>query len=156
EEIEAARKAAEKEKRAFQHARAKMSPTPVPGQPAVVRLKMPREGTLRLSDIIRGEVEFQWAQEQDHVIQRADGSFLYHLASIFDAQDSGIPHVIRAEEPLSNPPRQVFMIQALGSPLPKYAHLPYVAEPGSKRKLSKRKLEAYLKQPDFAKVHQHG
>ncbi|MEP6655167.1 MAG: glutamate--tRNA ligase family protein, partial [Myxococcales bacterium] len=56
----------------------------------------------------------------------------------------------------SNTPRQVFIVQALGYPLPAYAHLPYVAEPGSKRKLSKRKLEAYLKNPDFAQVHQHG
>ncbi len=48
------------------------------------------------------------------------------------------------------------MVQALGYPMPAYAHLPYVAEPGSKRKLSKRKLDAYLKNPDFAQVHQHG
>jgi glutamyl-tRNA synthetase len=48
------------------------------------------------------------------------------------------------------------MVQALGYPMPKYAHLPVVAEPGSKRKLSKRKLEQYLKNPDFKKVHDHG
>src|SRR5262249_5026656 len=70
--------------------------------------------------------------------------------------DFAVTHVIRAEEHLSNTPRQVFIAQALGYPLPRYAHLPYVAEPGSKRKLSKRKLEQYLKNPDFAKVHQHG
>ena len=50
----------------------------------------------------------------------------------------------------------MFIAEALGYPLPAYAHLPYVAEPGSKRKLSKRKLDAYLKNADFAKVHQHG
>jgi len=105
---------------------------------------------------VRGEVEFQWAQEADHVIQRADGSFIYHLANIVDDKDYGITHVIRAEEHLSNTPRQVFMIQALEYPLPQYAHLPYVAEPGSKRKLSKRKLDQYLKNPDFKKVHDHG
>src|SRR5581483_4479797 len=65
-------------------------------------------------------------------------------------------HVIRAEEHLSNTPRQLFMIRALGYDEPKYAHLPYVAEPGSKRKLSKRKLDAYLKNPEFKKVHDHG
>src|SRR5262249_20250149 len=70
--------------------------------------------------------------------------------------DFGISHVIRAEEHLSNTPRQVFMAQALGYPLPDYAHLPYVAEPGSKRKLSKRKLDSYLKNPEFAKCHHHG
>jgi len=153
-EIEAERKACEKEKRQFVHARKQMSSTRTPG--AVVRLKVPREGTLKLADLVRGEVEFQWAQESDHVIQRADGSFIYHLASIVDDYDYGITHVIRAEEHLSNTPRQVFMLQALGYPMPQYAHLPYVAEPGSKKKLSKRKLDQYLKNPDFKKVHDHG
>jgi glutamyl-tRNA synthetase len=106
--------------------------------------------------LIRGNVEFQWAQEQDHVVQRPDGTFIYHLANVVDDFDFKISHVIRAEEHLSNTPRQVFMVQALGYPMPQYAHLPYVAEPGSKKKLSKRKLEAYLKNPDFAKVHTHG
>jgi glutamyl-tRNA synthetase len=64
--------------------------------------------------------------------------------------------VVRAEEHLSNTARQVFIAQSLGYPLPRYAHLPYVAEPGSRRKLSKRKLDSYLKNPDFARVHQHG
>src|SRR6185369_767872 len=101
-------------------------------------------------------VDFDWAQEADHVIQRADGSFIYHLANVVDDHDFAITHVIRAEEHLSNTPRQVFIAEALGYPLPAYAHLPYVAEPGSKRKLSKRKLDAYLKNPDFAEVHRHG
>jgi glutamyl-tRNA synthetase len=126
------------------------------GRKWVVRLKMPREGVLKLQDLVRGEVEFTWAQEADHVIQRGDGSFIYHLANVVDDFDFRITHVIRAEEHLSNTPRQVFMVQALEYPLPHYAHLPYVAEPGSKRKLSKRKLDQYLKNPDFAKVHQHG
>ena len=117
---------------------------------------MPREGKLVLRDLVRGDVEFEWAQEADHVVQRSDGSFIYHLANVVDDHDFEITHVIRAEEHLSNTPRQVFIAQALGYPLPAYAHLPYVAEPGSKRKLSKRKLDAYLKNPDFAKVHQHG
>jgi glutamyl-tRNA synthetase len=163
EELDVERKAAEKEKRQFVYdrrfaaadadARARFE---AEGRKWVVRLKMPREGTLVLEDHIRGKVEFQWAQEQDHVVQRGDGSFIYHLANVVDDRDFGITHVIRAEEHLSNTPRQVFIAQALGIALPEYAHLPYVAEPGSKRKLSKRKLDAYLKNPDFAKVHQHG
>lgn len=153
-EIEAERKRCEAEKRPFVHARKHASSTKTPG--AVVRLKMHREGTLIVRDLVRGDVEFQWAQEADHVIQRADGSFIYHLANVVDDRDYGITHVIRAEEHLSNTPRQIFMIEALGWPLPQYAHLPYVAEPGSKRKLSKRKLEQYLKNPDFKKVHDHG
>ena len=82
------------------------------GGKAVVRLKMPREGTLRhCTTSIRGDVEFDWASEQDHVIQRADGTCLYHLASVVDDYDFEITHVIRAEEHLSNTPRQMFIAQ---------------------------------------------
>jgi glutamyl-tRNA synthetase len=126
------------------------------GRRSVVRLKMPREGLLVLRDLVRGEVTFTWALEQDHVVQRQDGSFIYHLASVVDDYDFGVTHVLRAEEHLPNTPRQVFIIQALGYPLPVYGHLPYVAEPGSKSKLSKRKLDKYLKNPDFASIHEHG
>lgn len=158
EEMDAERKAAEAEKRHFTYSRKYAAEVYArdASRKAVVRLKMPREGTLVLDDVIRGRVEFTWAQEQDHVIQRADGSFIYHLANVVDDFDFKITHVIRAEEHLSNTPRQVWMVDALGYPRPTYAHLPYVAEPGSKRKLSKRKLDQYLKNQEFLKVHQHG
>jgi glutamyl-tRNA synthetase len=162
-EMDAERKAAERDKRPFQYSRRFMAATDVDrsrfegeGRTGVVRLKMPREGKLALHDLVRGVVEFNWAEEADHVVQRSDGSFIYHLANVVDDRDFEITHVIRAEEHLSNTPRQVFIGEALGCPIPAYAHLPYVAEPGSKRKLSKRKLEAYLKNPDFAQVHRHG
>ena len=117
---------------------------------------MPAEGTLALDDLVRGRVEFAWAGEQDHVIQRADGTCLYHLANVVDDHDFQITHVVRAEEHLSNTPRQVFMLEALGYPRPAYAHLPFVAEPGSRNKLSKRKLDKYLKNRDFAELLEHG
>lgn len=125
------------------------------GRDGVVRLKMPREGFCTFKDHIRGEMRVAWADEQDSVIQRADGTCLYNLASVVDDFDMKITHVIRAEEHLSNTPRQVFMVDALGYPRPEYAHLPFVAEPGSKNKLSKRKLASYLKNADFKKVHEH-
>ncbi|MCU1279432.1 MAG: Glutamyl-tRNA synthetase, Glutamyl-tRNA(Gln) synthetase [bacterium] len=163
DELDGERRAAEAEKRQFQYSRRWMAKSDedrarfeAEGRKWVVRLKMPREGKLVLHDLVRGDVEFQWEQEADHVIQRGDGSFIYHLASVVDYFDFEITHVIRAEEHLSNTPRQVFIVQSLGYPLPEYAHLPVVAEPGSKRKLSKRKLEQYLKNPDFKKVHDHG
>ena len=81
---------------------------------------------------------------------------LYHLASAVDDHDFGITHVIRAVEHLSNTPRQIFIARGLGYDLPAYAHLPYVAEPGSAEKLSKRKVGAYLRHPDFRKLHEHG
>jgi glutamyl-tRNA synthetase len=163
EELQQEREAAEKAKETFVYSRRWMAETDADaarfaaeGRAAVVRLKMPREGKLILPDLIRGDVEFEWAKEQDHVIQRADGTCLYHLANVVDDHDFKISHVIRAEEHLSNTPRQVFIIDALGYERPQYAHLPFVAEPGSKNKLSKRKLDKYLKNRDFAQVNEHG
>lgn len=126
------------------------------GRQGVVRLLMPREGQFVLNDLIRGEVRIDWASEQDHVIQRTDGTCLYHLATVVDDHDMQISHVVRAEEHLSNTARQAFMFEKLGYVLPQFAHLPYVAEPGSKTKLSKRKLDKYLKNRDFAQLMEHG
>ncbi len=163
EEVQAEREAAEKAKEAFVYSRKWMAETPeqraafeAEGRTAVVRLKMPREGTLVIPDLVRGEVRFDWAREQDHVIQRADGTCLYHLATVIDDRDFEITHVIRAEEHLSNTPRQIFIAQSLGIEPPTFAHVPFVAEPGSRNKLSKRKLDKYLKNRDFAKLNQLG
>lgn len=163
EELQAEREEAVAAKRTFVYSRRWGAETDADrqrfeseGRNGVVRLKIPREGRLVIHDLIRGDVEFDWAMEQDHVIQRADGSFIYHLANVVDDHDFGITHVIRAEEHLSNTPRQIFIAQSLGIPLPQYAHLPFVAEPGSKTKLSKRKLDKYLKNNDFAKLVNHG
>src|SRR5687767_13876544 len=94
EEIDAERKAAEKEKRSFLYSRRWMAETPAQraqfeaeGRKGVVRLKIPREGHCRFHDLIRGAMEFEWAREQDHVIQRADGSCLYNLANVVDDHD---------------------------------------------------------------------
>src|SRR5437870_13352848 len=126
------------------------------GRKGVVRLQMPREGRCVFDDHIRGRVEVAWSEEQDHVIQRADGTVLYNLANVVDDYDMRITHVIRAAEHLSNTPRQIFIAQGLGYALPEYAHVPFVAEPGSKNKLSKRKIGQYLKNPDFKKVLEQG
>ncbi len=163
EESAAERAAAEAEKRPYLYSRRWMAETPAQrakfeaeGRQGVVRLKMPREGACRYHDHIRGDMEVQWAGEQDSVIQRADGTVLYNLANVVDDFDMKISHVIRAEEHLSNTPRQIFIAQSLGYPLPEYAHVPFVAEPGSKNKLSKRKIGQYLKNPDFKRVYEHG
>jgi glutamyl-tRNA synthetase len=163
EELQAERDDAQKAGRPFTYSRRWRAETAAnaacfeaEGRQGVVRLLMPREGTLVLDDVVRGRVEFPWANEQDHVIQRADGSCLYHLATVVDDHQMQISHVIRAEEHLSNTPRQVFIFQALGYELPQFAHLPYVAEPSSKTKLSKRKLDKYLKNKDFARLMDHG
>ena len=163
DELTAERETAQAEKRSWIYSRQWMADTPekqqqfeAEGRASVVRLKMPREGMCVIDDLVRGRVEFPWASENDHVIQRADGSCLYSLASVVDDYEMQISHVIRAEEHLSNTPRQIFTAEALGYEPPTFAHLPYVAEPGSKNKLSKRKIAKYLKNPDFGKVYAHG
>jgi glutamyl-tRNA synthetase len=163
EELQAERQVAEREKRSFLYSRQWMAGTPADrarfeaeGRKGVVRLKMPREGVCRFHDHIRGDMTFDWSREQDHVIQRADGTCLYHLASVVDDHDMHITHVIRSEEHLSNTPRQIFIARGLGYDLPEYAHLPFVAEPGSKNKISKRKIAQYLKNSDFKKLYEHG
>lgn len=163
DELKAEREAAEKEKRAFLYSRRWMAETDeaaakfaAEGRTQVVRLKIPREGKCIFDDAIRGRCEFDWDKEQDHVVQRADGTCLYHLASVVDDFDFRISHVIRAVEHLSNTPRQIFIAQSLDYPLPAYAHLPYVAEPGSPQKLSKRKIAQYLKNPEFKRLYEHG
>ena len=162
DETAAEREAAQRAKQRFIYSRRWMAETDADaarfeaeGRTAVVRLKMPREGACAFDDLVRGPVAFDWALEQDHVIQRADGTPLYHLASAVDDHDFDITHVIRAEEHLSNTPRQIFIMQALGYDLPRYAHVPYVAAPGGSEKLSKRKLGKYLRQDDFRKAYEH-
>jgi glutamyl-tRNA synthetase len=163
EELQGERAAAEAEKRPYLYSRKWMAQTPAErarfeaeGRKGVVRLKMPRAGACRFTDHIRGAMSVEWTHEQDHVIQRADGTVLYNLANVVDDHDMRITHVIRAEEHLSNTPRQIFIAQGLGYELPEYAHVPFVAEPGSRNKLSKRKIAQYLKNPDFKRVYEQG
>ncbi len=163
EELDIQRKAAEAANKTFVYDRQWMAETEeqaerfaAEGRSWVVRLKMPREGKCVFHDEIRGQVEFNWADEQDHVVQRGDGSCLYHLASVVDDEAFKITHVVRAVEHLSNTPRQIFIAQSLGYQLPIYAHLPFVAEPAGTAKLSKRKLDNYLKKKDFATLFEQG
>lgn len=163
EERKAEKEAAQKAQQPYQYSRKWMAQSPADrarfeaeGRTAAVRLKMPRAGACKFHDHIRGDMNVEWASEDDHSITRSDGTALYNLANVVDDYDMKITHVIRAEEHLSNTPRQIFIAQGLGYPLPEYAHVPFVAEPGSKNKLSKRKLDQYLKNPDFKKVYEHG
>jgi glutamyl-tRNA synthetase len=163
EELQAEREEAQKAGKPFVYGRKWRAETDADarrfeseGRAGVVRLLMPRDGQFVLNDLVRGEVRIDWASEQDHVIQRADGTCLYHLATVVDDHEMQISHVVRAEEHLSNTARQVFMFERLNYNMPQFAHLPYVAEPGSKTKLSKRKLDKYLKNRDFAQLMEHG
>lgn len=113
------------------HAREKEGITPV------VRFKVPLEGQTEFDDIIRGRVRFENATLDDYVLLKSDGYPTYHLASVVDDHAMLISHVLRAEEWLSSTPRHLLLYQALGYPLPEFAHLPMILGP-DRAKLSKR------------------
>src|ERR671937_1712390 len=103
-----------------------------------VRLRVPDEGRTVVKDLIRGDITFEHKDIADFVIARSDGSPLYNLAVAVDDHDMGITHVIRGEDHISNTPRQMMILEALGGELPQaYAHLPLLHGPDGK-KLSKR------------------
>jgi len=102
-----------------------------------VRLKVPNEGATVVHDVIRGDTRFEHMHLDDPVIARSDGSVLYNFAVAVDDLDAGITHVVRGEDHLSNTPKQLLVLEALGAPQPLYAHLPLLHGPDG-RKLSKR------------------
>ncbi len=102
-----------------------------------VRLHVPDDGETIFDDVIRGQIRFANASIDDPVIARADGSVLYVFANLVDDLDAGITDVVRGEDHISNTPKQLLVLDALGTPPPRYAHLPLLHGPDG-RKLSKR------------------
>jgi glutamyl-tRNA synthetase len=104
---------------------------------AAVRLRVPDEGETIVEDVIRGRSAFENRLLDDFVIARSDRSPLYNFAVAIDDLDMGITHVVRGEDHLSNTPRQLIVLKALGAPAPTYAHLPLLhgtdGKPLSKR-----------------------
>ena len=111
-----------------------------------VRFRTPDEGETIVVDLIRGEPSFPNNTMEDFVIARGDGSAVFLLANVVDDITMGITHVIRAEEHLSNTPKQQLLWEALGQKPPIWAHVPVVVNE-KRQKLSKRRdkvaLEAY-------------
>lgn len=108
------------------------------GRPYALRFRVPLGRTVVVRDLIKGDVEQKTDEIGDFVIVRAGGQPLYNFASVVDDAEMGITHIVRAEEHLANTFSQILVFEALGHELPAFAHVPYVAEPGSKKKLSKR------------------
>jgi glutamyl-tRNA synthetase len=104
---------------------------------AAVRLRVPETGDTIVVDEIRGEVRFPNEAADDFVIARGDGSVVYNFAVAVDDGDMAITHVIRGDDHLSNTPKQLQVMEALGMAPPRYAHLPLLHGPDGK-KLSKR------------------
>jgi glutamyl-tRNA synthetase len=107
------------------------------GRTPVWRFAVPLPGETAIEDMIRGTVTFDHAQIEDFVVARSDGTPTYNLAAAVDDMDMGINRVIRGEDHLSNTPKQMLVIRALGAEPPQYAHVPLILGTDKKR-LSKR------------------
>ncbi|MBF0186059.1 MAG: glutamate--tRNA ligase [Magnetococcales bacterium] len=106
-------------------------------QPYVIRFRTPSEGSTAWEDQIQGTIRFPNDELDDLVLVRSDGSPTYNLAVVVDDHNMGITLVLRGEDHISNTPRQIHLFQALGWPVPEYAHMPLLhGSDGSK--LSKR------------------
>ncbi len=106
------------------------------GEPYAVRFRMPK-GEIRFDDLVRGEVAFSEDVLDDFIILRSDGSPTYHLSVCCDDAASGVTHILRGEDHLSNVPKHIGLFQALGARVPVFGHLPLIMGPDRKR-LSKR------------------
>jgi glutamyl-tRNA synthetase len=102
-----------------------------------IRFRMPDDGTTAWVDVVRGHVEFPNEKLEDVVLVRSDGRPTYNFASPMEDVWDGITHVIRGDDHVSNTPKQINIIRAVGADVPTYAHLPMVFGSDGK-KLSKR------------------
>ena len=144
EELEAERAAARASHTAYRYSRrcrsltaAQRAAFEAQGRRPVVRFKMPDEGQTSFHDLIRGEITFENRELDDLVIVKSDGIPTYNFAAVVDDATMLISHVIRGEDHIANTPKQILIYQALGWPVPAFAHLPMILGP-DRSKLSKR------------------
>ncbi|MEN9208661.1 MAG: glutamate--tRNA ligase, partial [Gloeomargarita sp. GMQP_bins_14] len=145
EELAAMRAAQEAQKQAPRYNNQHRNLTPeqeaafrAQGRQPVIRFKIDDDREIIWHDLIRGEMRWRGADlGGDMVIARADGLPLYNFAVVVDDMDMQITHVIRGEDHLANTAKQILLYEALGAPLPAFAHTPLILNPDG-RKLSKR------------------
>ena len=159
EVIKADREAAQAEKRSYLNIRRSLELTEferakleAEGRPYVIRLLVDRARKVSIEDHVRGHVEWDCGLIPDPVICRSNGSPLYNFATVVDDAEFAITHVIRAEEHLTNTAVQLLIYDALGITPPEFAHIPFVAAPGTTKKLSKREVGKYRNNPQFKKL----
>ncbi|MCQ2362643.1 MAG: glutamate--tRNA ligase [Acidaminococcaceae bacterium] len=107
------------------------------GEKYSIRLKIPATGNIVVQDLIHGDVNFDLTQYDDFVIMKSNGMPTYNFAVCVDDHLMGMTHVLRAEEHLSNTPKQLFVYQAFGWEPPRFGHMPMILAP-DRSKLSKR------------------
>src|SRR3989338_4938546 len=104
---------------------------------AIIRFKNDTKDILKFNDLIRDEIKFESENFGDFSIAKSLTEPLYNFAVVIDDYQMKVTHIIRGEDHIPNTPRQILLQQALGMPMPKYAHLPLILG-SDKRKLSKR------------------
>lgn len=109
----------------------------VSGDRFVVRFRNPQTGSVKFNDHIRGPIEFANTELDDLIISRSDGTPTYNFCVVIDDWEMDITHVVRGEDHINNTPRQINILQALGAPVPEYAHVSMILGDDGK-KLSKR------------------
>jgi glutamyl-tRNA synthetase len=102
-----------------------------------VRFRTPVDGETVIDDLVKGPIVFQNAELDDFIILRSDGSPVYNFCVVVDDVDMRISHILRGDDHVANTPRQILIYQALGAPLPGFAHLPLILG-ADKTRLSKR------------------
>ncbi len=107
------------------------------GQPFVVRFRSPDEGETVVRDLVLGDVSFPNEELDDLILVRSDGTPTYNLAVVADDAAMAITHVVRGSDHLNNTPRQIQLYEALGLPVPQFAHIPLIHGPDG-AKMSKR------------------
>src|SRR6056297_2879411 len=139
DEIQAFREAARAEGRStlFHSPWRDADPATHPDAPYAIRIKAPLDGSTVIRDEVQGDVTIRNDQLDDMVLLRSDGTPVYMLAVAVDDHDMGVTHVIRGDDHLNNAARQMMIYEAMGWPLPVYAHIPLIHGPDGK-KLSKR------------------
>lgn len=108
------------------------------GEHFVIRFKIPKNETVQLNDLIRGEIQINTNTLDDKILFKSDGMPTYHLANIVDDHLMKISHVIRGEEWLPSMALHELLYKAFGWKAPRFAHLPLILKPEGKGKLSKR------------------
>ena len=108
-----------------------------PDKPSVVRFRAPHEGVTAFDDLIKGPISFNNEELDDLVIQRSDGTPTYNFVVVIDDASMRITTVIRGDDHVNNTPRQILLYEALGFPVPRFAHVPMILG-ADKTRLSKR------------------
>ena len=108
------------------------------GDSFVVRMQVPVEGKVKVSDMLRGDIELDWANVDAQILLKSDGMPTYHLANVVDDHLMQITHVLRGEEWINSAPKHQLLYEYFGWDMPVLCHLPLLRNP-DKSKLSKRK-----------------